>query len=47
MVFRTEWIQCSYYSVVSALLEPDLAATLAGSRQSRGRTAIWQGLFAK
>lgn len=31
----------------SALLETYLAAaTLVGTRQNRGRTAIWQGLFA-
>lgn len=34
MVCRTECIQCSYYSVVSTLLEPDLAATLAEQREN-------------
>lgn len=33
-------------TVVSVLLETYLAATLAGTRQNRGRIAIWQGLFA-
>lgn len=43
---RTEQIQCSYYSVVAVLLETYLAAPLTGTRQNRGRIAVWQGLFA-
>lgn len=42
---ETDQIQRSHYSVVSVLLKTDLAATLAGTRQNRGRIAIWQGLF--
>lgn len=42
----TEWIQCSYYAVVSSLLETYLAATLAGTRQNRGTwclPAVYKG----